>query len=90
MRKLELIRALLGLELAHAAIVEDRHRVSVVVFESPVDRRLAIDDGYFIAYCLRHPRSFRRRRPRLTMRVAGQQQQQAADARLHAAMALSS
>ena len=61
MRKLELIRALLGLELAHAAIVEDRHRVSVVVFESPVDRRLAIDDGYFIAYCLRHPRSFRRR-----------------------------
>ena len=35
MRKLELIRALLGLELAHAAIVEDRHRVSVVVFESP-------------------------------------------------------
>ena len=52
MRKLELIRALLGLEQAHAAIVEDRHRVSVVVFESPVDRRLAIDDGYFIAYCL--------------------------------------
>ena len=52
MRKLELIRALLGLELAHAAIVEDRHRVSAVAFESPVDRRLAIDDGYFIAYCL--------------------------------------
>ena len=40
MRKLELIRALLGLEQAHAAIVEDRHRVSVAVFESPVDRRL--------------------------------------------------
>ena len=61
MRKLELIRALLGLEQAHAVIVEDRHRLSVVVFESPVDRRLAIGDGYFIAYCLRHPRSFRRR-----------------------------
>ena len=61
MRKPELIRALLGLERAHAAIVEDRHRVSAVAFESPVVRRLAIDDGYFIAYCLRHPRSFRRR-----------------------------
>ena len=47
MRKLELIKALLGLEQAHAAIVEDRHRVSVVVFESPVDRRLAIDGWLF-------------------------------------------
>ena len=45
MRKLELIRALLGLELAHAAIVEDRHRVSVAVFESPVDRQSAIVGG---------------------------------------------
>ena len=61
MRKLELIKALLGLEQAHAEVVEDRHRLSVVVFESPVDRRLAIDAGCFIAYCLRHPRSFRRR-----------------------------
>ena len=35
MRKLELIKALLGLEQAHAEVVEDRHRLSVVVFESP-------------------------------------------------------
>ena len=32
MRKLELIKALLGLEQAHAVVVEDRHRLSVVVF----------------------------------------------------------
>ena len=47
MRKLELIKALRGLELAHAVVVEDRHRLSVVVFESPDDRRLAIDGWLF-------------------------------------------
>eukprot|EP01045_Picozoa_sp_COSAG04_P038807 COSAG04_NODE_10573_length_767_cov_2.227545_2_plen_40_part_00 len=35
MRKLELIKALLDLELVHAVVVEDRHRLSVVVFEPP-------------------------------------------------------
>ena len=35
MRKLELIKALRGLEQAHAVVVEDRHRLSVAVFESP-------------------------------------------------------
>ena len=33
--KLELIKALLDLELAHAVVVVDRHRLSVAVFEPP-------------------------------------------------------
>ena len=35
MRKLELIKALRDLELAHAVVVEDRHRLSVAVFKPP-------------------------------------------------------
>ena len=47
MRKLELIKALLGLEQAHAEVVEDRHRLSVVVFEPPTIADSAIDGWLF-------------------------------------------